>query len=449
MSADSRFAAVLEAASTSQEECHVPGMAIGILADGATLTEGLGVTDPRAPLGVDADTLFQIGSISKTFAAALAALQAQRGRLDLDAPLTDYLPGFQVADADATKRATPRHLFSHNAGWLGDHFEMDNPSLELAVERMRWMPQLYPLGELWSYNNAAFYVAGRLLEVVGGKPYAMQIKQEFLDPLGMTDTGYRLTDLLTAKVAMGFSAVYKPEDDAKPGRWYGVGAVDPVGGLSSTVNNLLRWARFMIDGKDDAGNEILNGESRAALRELRTPGAVNSFSGLSWFTQEVEGVRLMHHGGSMIYQESLLLIAPERNFAFVALTNSERGGESIGPVKKAALRAFLNIAEPELATVEADTETLAQYTGEYKAALSAYDLFMDGDDLMLKSRPEAGSLADVKSPEPPPTRMALTERADILKALDAPWAGSLAEFLRNDEGEIVWMRMGGRVHRRQ
>ena len=143
----------------------MPGMAIGIVAGGEAMTGGLGVTDPRAPLGVDADTLFQIGSISKTFAATLAALLAQRGRLDLDAPLTEYLPEFQVADADATKRATPRVLLSHNAGWLGDHFEMENPSLELAVARMRWMPQLYPLGDLWSYNNAAFYVAGRLLEV--------------------------------------------------------------------------------------------------------------------------------------------------------------------------------------------------------------------------------------------------------------------------------------------
>ena len=449
MSVDPRFAVVMEVAASSREACHVPGMAVGILADGEAFTEGLGVTDPRAPLGIDAGTLFQIGSISKTFAAVLAALLAQRGKLDLDAPLTDYLPEFQVADADATKRATPRHLLSHNAGWLGDHFEMDNPSLELAVARMRWMPQLYPLGELWSYNNAAFYVAGRLLEVVGGKPYAMQIKQEFLDPLGMKDTGYRLTDLLTAKVAMGFSAVYKDDDEARPGRWYGVGAVDPVGGLSSTVNDLLRWARFMIDGKDDAGNEILNSETRAALRELRTPGAVDSFSGLSWFTEDVDGVRLMHHGGSMIYQESLLLIAPERNFAFVALTNSERGSESIRPVKKAALDAFLTIAEPELETVEADAETLQPYAGDYEAALSAYELTMDGDTLVLKARPEAGSLSEVKSPEPPPTRLALTERTDILKAIDVPWTGSLAEFLRDDQGEIVWMRIGGRVHRRK
>jgi len=449
MSADSRFATVMEAAAASQEVCHVPGMAIGILADGEALTEGLGVTDPRAPLGVDADTLFQIGSISKTFAATLAALLAQRGRLDLDAPLTEYLTDFKVADADTTKRVTPRNLLSHNAGWLGDHFEMDNPSLEVAVDRMRWMPQLYPLGELWSYNNAAFYVAGRLLEVVGGKPYTMQIKQEFLDPLGMKNTGYRLTDLLTAKVAMGFTAVYKPEDEAKPGRWYGVGAVDPVGGLSSTVNDLLRWAQFMIDGKDDAGNEILGSDAREALRELRTPGAVDTFSGLSWFTKDVDGVRLMHHGGSMIYQESLLEIAPERNFAFVALTNCERGGESIIPVQKAALREFLKIEDPELETVAGGADHLAQFAGEYRAALSTYDLTIEGDALKLQARPEAGSLSDVKSPEPPPTRLALTERKDILKALDVPYTGALAEFLRNDQGEIVWMRIGGRVHRRQ
>ncbi|MFT4037643.1 MAG: serine hydrolase domain-containing protein, partial [Thermomicrobiales bacterium] len=175
MSTNARFAAVMEAAAASQESCHVPGMAIGVMADGETFTQGLGVTDPRAPLGVDADTLFQIGSISKTFAATLAALLAQRGRLDLDAPLTDYLPEFGVADADATQRATPRTLFSHNGGWLGDHFEMDSTSLEQTVARMRWMPQVYPLGEQWSYNNAAFYVAGRLLEVVGGKSYAVQV----------------------------------------------------------------------------------------------------------------------------------------------------------------------------------------------------------------------------------------------------------------------------------
>ena len=147
MSADSRFATVMETAAAAVEACHVPGMAVGVLVMGKCLTEGLGVTDPRAPLGVDADTLFQIGSISKTFAGTLAALLAQRGRLDLDAPLTEYLPEFRVADADTSKRVTPRNLLSHNAGWLGDHFEMDTHHWKPQWRACGWMPQLYPLGE--------------------------------------------------------------------------------------------------------------------------------------------------------------------------------------------------------------------------------------------------------------------------------------------------------------
>ena len=59
---------------------------------------------------------------------------------------------------------------------------------------MRWLPQTYPLGQLWSYNNASFYIAGRLIEVITGKPYAQVAKEELLDPLGMTNTGFRLTD---------------------------------------------------------------------------------------------------------------------------------------------------------------------------------------------------------------------------------------------------------------
>jgi CubicO group peptidase (beta-lactamase class C family) len=253
MTNDPRWDEVLEEAEEARARYHVPGAAIGVLVDGKTKSAGLGVADPRAPLEVDGDTLFQIGSISKTFTAALAAMLAERGQIDLDAPLRSYLPDFQVADPDASERVTPRLLFSHTAGWLGDFFETDNPSLESATARMRWLPQLYPLGQLWSYNNAAFYAAGRLIEVVSGKPFARVVKDELLAPLGMGDTGYRLTDLLTAKVAMGFSAVYDEGEEAQPGRWYGVGAIDPVGGLSATANDILRWARFTIDGRNDAG----------------------------------------------------------------------------------------------------------------------------------------------------------------------------------------------------
>lgn len=447
MTNDARWQQVLDTAKETRERYHVPGVAIGILADGESRTAGLGVTDLRAPLDVDGDTLFQIGSISKTFTAALAALLAQRGQLDLDAPLRRYLPDFQVADVAATEGATPRILFSHIAGWLGDYFQMETYALEQAVDRMRWLPQTYPLGQLWSYNNASFYVAGRLIEAVTGKRFAQVAKEELLDPLGMSDTGYLLTDLLTAKVAMGFSSVYDDGATANPGRWYGVGAIDPVGGLSSTAKDVLRWARFTIDGRDDAGNEILSQASRATLRELRVPAGLDGYVGLSWFTRDLDGVRLMSHGGSMRFQQSRLIIAPERGFAIVVLTNSERGSEMIDRVAKAALRAYLDLAEPEPEKVAGDRATLAPYEGRYSAALASYTISLEDDTLWLRAERTRESPAEDISPPVPPSRLSLTKRPDVLVALDPPFEDNQAEFLR-DGGEIAWLRIGSRVHRK-
>lgn len=447
MASDARWDQLLGEVEEARVHFHVPGVAIGILADGETRSAGLGVTDLRAPLEVDGGTLFQIGSISKTFTAALAALLAQRGLLDLDAPLRHYMPGFQVADAEASENVTPRILFSHTAGWLGDYFEMEPLSLAQAADRMRWLPQTYPIGQLWSYNNAAFYVAGRLIEVITGKPFARVAREELLGPLGMNDTGYLLTDLLSARVAMGFSAVYKEGETAKPGRWYGVGAIDPVGGLSSTANDILRWARFTIDGRDNAGNPLLSEGTRDLLCELRVPAGPDKYVGLCWFTRDVDGLRLMSHGGSMRFQESRLVIAPERGFALVALTNSERGSEMIDRVAKAALRAYLDIEEPTPTTIPADRAALAPYAGRYTAALSTYTVDIEGDTLTLRTERTRATPGEDISPPVPPSRLALTTQPDLLLALDPPFENETAEFLRED-GDIAWLRIGGRVHRR-
>jgi CubicO group peptidase (beta-lactamase class C family) len=447
MPKDARWELVLDAAKEARERYHVPGVAIGILADDEEKSVGLGVTDVRAPLEVDGETLFQIGSISKTFTAALAALLAQRGQLDLDAPLRGYLPDFLVANADASENVTPRVLFSHTAGWLGDFFQTETHSLAQAVDRMRWLPQTYPLGRYFSYNNAAFYVAGRLIEVVAGKPFAQVAREELLTPLGMTNTGYVLTELLTAKVAMGFSAVYADGDTPNPGRWYGAGAVDPVGGLSSTAQDILRWARFASDGRDATGNEILSDASRDMLRELRTPAGLGEYVGLAWFTRDVDGVRLMSHGGSMRFQTSRLVIAPESGFALVVLTNSERGSELIEQVVKAALHAYLGIAEPEPEAVSGDRAALAPYEGTYKAALATYTISLDGETLWLRAERNREAPGEDISPPIPPSRLALTTEPDVLLALDPPFEHAPAEFLR-EGGEIAWLRFGGRVNRR-
>lgn len=445
---DGRWQTVLDAAVEAQRRYHVPGVAIGILADGETRSGGLGVTDLRAPLDVDGDTLFQIGSISKTITAGLALLLHQRGALDLDAPLRRYLPDFAVADVDASARVTPRLLFSHTAGWLGDFFDNDNPSLALATDRMRWLPQLYPLGTLWSYNNAAFYPAGLLIERLTGKPFAQAAREALFAPLGMTNTGCRQQDLLTPKVAMGFSAVFTDRGTPQPGRWYPEAAIHPVGGISATANDVLRWARFIIDGRADAGGELLTTASRELCGELRDAAGPDRFTGFTWFTRELDGVRLLSHGGSMRFQQSELVIAPERGFAVVVLTNSERGSELNDEVTAAALRAYLALASPKPQPVAGAPERLAPYAGRYVSELADFEVSLDGETLWLRTTAKPLGIS-ASPPEPrPPVRLALTARPDVLVALDPPYADEEIEFLRDDAGTIVWMRIGSRVRRR-
>lgn len=135
------------------EETGVPGVAIGVLQNGKIEAAGLGVTSIEHPLEVDPDTLFQIGSITKTFTGTAAMRLVERGELDLDAPVRTYLPGLRLTDEDAAARVTMRHLLTHTAGWVGDYFD-DFGAGEDAIARMvdaiAELPQITPLGDVWS-----------------------------------------------------------------------------------------------------------------------------------------------------------------------------------------------------------------------------------------------------------------------------------------------------------
>src|SRR6476661_2237446 len=117
--ADARFEALASLAGARMREFGVPGVALGILHDGAVTTRGLGVTNVDDPLPVTAHTVFPIASISKTFAATMAMRLVERGALDLAAPVRRYLPDFRVEDQAASRDATVLDLLTHAGGWEG------------------------------------------------------------------------------------------------------------------------------------------------------------------------------------------------------------------------------------------------------------------------------------------------------------------------------------------
>ena len=147
MAGKKKWEALCEFTEQSRQKHKVPGVVVGILHNGKVKTAGFGVTNVDHPLEVTGDTLFQIGSITKTFTGTLAMKLVEAGQLDLDATVRTYLPDFKVMDDEASQKATIRHLMTHTSGWVGDFFA-DTGSGEDAsakyVAKMTDLEQLAP-----------------------------------------------------------------------------------------------------------------------------------------------------------------------------------------------------------------------------------------------------------------------------------------------------------------
>ncbi|MGE5224966.1 MAG: serine hydrolase domain-containing protein, partial [Omnitrophica WOR_2 bacterium] len=234
----------------------VPGVAIGVLNGDEEQTAGLGITNVDNPLPVTAGTLFQIGSITKTVTCTAIMKLVEEGKLSLDLPVRTYLPDLRLRDANAARQVTLRHLLTHTAGWEGDYFDDSGPgddALASMVSRLDRLHQITSPGTFFSYNNAGFYLVGRLIEIATGKPYEAVIKEMVLVPLGMKMSFFFPGDMMTYRVVSGHEAIYHNDvNEPKVARPWGLArAGNAVGGLVSTVNDLLRYARFhMGEGTD-------------------------------------------------------------------------------------------------------------------------------------------------------------------------------------------------------
>jgi CubicO group peptidase (beta-lactamase class C family) len=430
---------------------HVPGVAVGVYHDGTQQVGGLGVTNVDHPLAVDEHTLYQIGSITKTFVGTTAMRLVEQGKLDLDAPIRTYLPDLKLADAKATERATMKHLLTHTGGWVGDYFDdlgAGDDALAKMMVAMADVPQVAPLDTLWSYNNAGFYLAGRVIEVLTGQPFEAAVQSLVLNPLGMQHTYFFARNIVTERFAVGHTVKNGTPTVARP--WELPRAANPAGGLLSDVLDLLIYARFhMGNGTAQDGARVLSPESLAFMQSpLYSKGSAGEM-GLTWMLEDVGGVRTVRHGGGTVGQQTTFVMVPSRNFALTVLTNADRGSELHGEATDWILRQYLDIENPEPAALDATAEQLAPYAGRYTAAGSDLELTVSGNGFMLQRIPKGGfPNKEITAPEPPPPSRAALYGENLLIGLDEPMKGTRGEFLRGPDGAITWLRLGSRAHRR-
>ena len=441
---DSELRQVVEAA---MEELGVPGVAVGVIHDGKEQAAGFGVTNVNHPLEVTTDTLFQIGSISKTFLGTLVMRLVEQGKLNLDTPVSEFIPDFTMQDMDAASRVTMRQLLNHSAGWTGDYFDdtgTGDDAIDKMVRQMATIPQLTPLGELFSYNNAGFYVAGRVIEIVTGQTFEAAMQELVLDPLGMEMTFFFPDDVMTHRFAVGHGG--KGDDVKVLTPWALARCANPAGGLSSTVNDMLKYARFQLG----EGPQILSAES---VQTMRTPSMpIDTFGnhvGVTWMLRNIGDVRIITHSGGTNGQISLFLTVPERGFGMVILTNNGSGGQLTMQVMKWALKHYLGAEDPQPEHQERTPEQLQEYAGTYQAAMSKMELSVEDGALKAQMIPLGGfPKADSPAgPTPPPVRVAFCGE-DQLIVLDPPFTDTRADILRDANGQIAWLRFGSRLAKR-
>ena len=433
----------------SMARYHVPGVAVGVLHEDRVHTAGFGVTNVDNPLAVDEHTRFQIGSITKTFVGTAVMRLVELGKLELDAPVRIYLPDLQLADEMVAARVTLRHLLNHTGGWAGDYFSdtgRGEDALARYVGELSLLPQLAPLGEVWAYNNSGFGIAGRVIEVVTGRTFEQALMELVLEPLGLPESHLFPEDVMTYRFVVGhFSGEETPETQvAHP--WALARSAHSAGGIVSNVCDLLRYARFhMGTGTAEDGTQLLSVDALADMQTPHIKANLGNQFGISWFINEIDGVRLIRHGGGTMGQVSELEIAPGRQFAFAILTNSNMGGALITESTKWILKNYLDVEEAEPQPEPRSVEQLEPYVGEYDAQLGTISLALENGELVARYVPKGG-FPDKDSPPPPappPTRLAFTGPDQIID-LD-PHSGSRADFIRDQDGAIRWLRTS-RLH---
>jgi CubicO group peptidase (beta-lactamase class C family) len=452
VSAEDDFSLLSEFVRQEMDRLQVPGVSIGVHYEGEDYTAGFGITNVNHPLPVTEDTLFQIGSTSKTVCATAAMRLVEQGKLDLDRPIRAYLPDLTLADDAVAASVTLRHLFNHTGGWVGDFFEdsgAGDDALAKMSANMGHLAQLTPLGEVFSYNNAGFYLAGRAIETVAGKPYEAVARELVLEPLGMNRSFYFAREVITDRVVVGHRVGENGPEVQRD--WELPRAANAPGGVISTSGDQLRYARFhMGDGTAADGTRLLSPASLALMQTPTTP-AGNGLTaiGVTWMLRDVDGVRVVQHGGTTNGQLSAFQMVPAHQFAITVLTNADKGGELHRNVVKWALKRYLGVAEAEPMPVEASAEALREFTGRYTTMGSDLEVSIKDGALQGQLIPKGGfpTKDTPPPPTPPPFSLGVDDRGQLV-AIDGPMKSSVIDVLRGKDDRITYLRAGFRILKR-
>ena len=421
------------------ERFEVPGLSVAIVKDGdVVLTRGYGVRRLGSSERVDENTLFGIASNTKVFTATALGILVEDGLLEWDAPVVDYLPGFQMYDPWVTRHITVRDLLVHRSGLgLGAGDLMFWPPSTFTrpelVERLRYIPPATSFRSAYAYDNVLYPVAGEVIAAVSGMSWEDFVSSRIFAPAGMSGSDVRLShpdSVLNA--AMTHARVEGAVQAVSP---YLGDVVNPAGGIFSNATDMARWVMVQLDsGRVATGGRVFGPEVTRELWKPVTPIDFGDpppelaplehsfqFYALGLGVRDYRGVRMLTHTGGLPGYLSQVSFIPEAGVGVVVLTNQE-SGETFSTITNHVLDHYLDAPEwdwlagygavkergdARLAEFEARSQAERDETSTPSLPLGRYadtysdvwygdiDIAMEGDGLVMRFSRSPDLVGDV------------------------------------------------------
>jgi len=318
-----------EAARDALAAFDAPGFSLGVIKDGeVVLSEGFGTRTINTSQPVDGSTIYAIASNTKAFISTAITKLHEEGKLDLNAPVRDYLPYFQLYDEYVSQHTMVRDLLCHRVGlgtYSGDAiWYKTDKSAEEIIRQLPHLPQSYEWRGGYGYTNLMFITAGEVIKKVTGQEWSDYIHQHFIAAINMDRTHTTVSTLAGIDNVATPHITHRDNMPITLAPWEASGA---AGGILSCTDDMLKWIDMQL--QPDIAEEV-GLFPKAARDQCMTPHTAISSSnfysaGLGWFIYTREGRKIVTHGGGYDGMYSRVLMIPEMNVGIVILTNSMTG----------------------------------------------------------------------------------------------------------------------------
>ncbi|WBQ07529.1 serine hydrolase domain-containing protein [Kribbella sp. CA-293567] len=439
-------------------EHQVPGTAVGVLFGGEVIDHAAGVLSTATAVEATPDSVFQIGSITKVWTTTLVLQLVDEGKVDLDRPLRDYLPEFKIGDEAAAAVITVRQLLSHTSGFEGDIFNetgKGDDAVEKFAASLNEVGQLFGPGEMFSYNNAAFAMLGRLIEVLREKPFDTALRDHLLTPLGLTHSATDPYEAILHRAAVGH---LRPTPDAAPVPapfWGMTRGMAPAGAmLAMRPRDLLAFAKMHLDSGTAAdGTAVLSPAAVKAMQEpqvkLPSLGLMGDAWGLGWEIFDWDGTTVIGHDGGTIGQSAFLRIVPEHGLAVTVLTNGGDAIELYKAVMGHLVEELAGLDLPALPTPPAEPVPMNtdRFLGTYSCDVADFTVRQDDEGKVWLDQTPKGMFAEL-GPAPDPVELVGRDEQSLIALVTENGVNMPQVFLGDDGSGRALYLFNGRAIRR-